>query len=120
MNLLLALVLTAVVLYQGAEVPLYEDQPPVVGVVTAGSPAAKADIQPGDRIVARRRIARSTPGNSSSSPSDRGANRETRSISLRDGQRSTRSDAADAPWARAVRDRRHRRRCRTCTRTCES
>ncbi len=52
MNLLLALVLTAIVLYQGAEVPAYEDQPVVVGAVTEGSPAQKADIRPGDRIVA--------------------------------------------------------------------
>ena len=51
MNLLLAVVLTAVVLFQGAEVPVFDDQPPVVGVVGVGSPAAKADIQPGDRIV---------------------------------------------------------------------
>ena len=51
MNLLLAVVLMAVVLFQGAEVPVFEDQPPVVGVVTAGSPAEKADIRPGDRIV---------------------------------------------------------------------
>src|SRR5260370_10431111 len=51
MNLFLALVLTAVVLYQGADVPAYEDQPPVVGAVAAGSPAAKSDIQPGDLIL---------------------------------------------------------------------
>jgi regulator of sigma E protease len=51
MNLLLAFVLLAVVLYQGAEVGSYEDQPVVVGSVAAGSPAAKADIIPGDRIV---------------------------------------------------------------------
>jgi regulator of sigma E protease len=51
MNLALALILTAVVLYQGAEVPVYQDQPPVVGVVTPDSPAAKADIRPGDRIL---------------------------------------------------------------------
>jgi regulator of sigma E protease len=51
MNLLLAVVLTAVVLYQGVEHGSYEDQPIVVGVVTEGSPAAKADIRPGDRIV---------------------------------------------------------------------
>ena len=52
MNIALAIVLTTVVLYQGAEVPAYEDQPPVVGVVQADSPAAKAGIQRGDRIVA--------------------------------------------------------------------
>ena len=51
MNLLLAFVLTAVVLYQGAEVGSYEDQPVVVGSVAVGSPAAAADIVPGDRIV---------------------------------------------------------------------
>src|SRR6266550_6960462 len=51
MNLLLAVVLLAVVLYQGADVPAFEDQPPIVGVVAAGSPAEKSDIQPGDRII---------------------------------------------------------------------
>jgi regulator of sigma E protease len=51
MNLLLAVVLTAVVLYQGVERGSYEEQPVVVGVVTEGSVAAKADIRPGDRIV---------------------------------------------------------------------
>ena len=52
MNLLLALVVTAVVLYQGAEKAAYEDQPVVVGSVVADSVAAKAGIQKGDRIVA--------------------------------------------------------------------
>jgi regulator of sigma E protease len=51
MNLLLALVVTAFVLYRGAEVPAYQDMPPVVGTVMTGSPAAKVDLQPGDRIV---------------------------------------------------------------------
>ena len=51
MNLLLAVILTAVVLYQGVETASYEDQPVVVGVVTAGSAAAGADIRPGDKIV---------------------------------------------------------------------
>jgi regulator of sigma E protease len=51
MNLLLAVVLTAAVLYQGAEVPVFEDQAPVVGVVAANSPAAKNDIRAGDRIL---------------------------------------------------------------------
>jgi regulator of sigma E protease len=52
MNLALALVLTAVVLYRGAEVPVYEDEPPVVGVLIAGSAAEMAGIRPGDRILA--------------------------------------------------------------------
>jgi regulator of sigma E protease len=51
MNIALALVLSAIVLYQGVEKGAYEDQPPVVGVVTAGSVAERADIKPGDRIV---------------------------------------------------------------------
>jgi regulator of sigma E protease len=51
MNILLAVVLTAVVLYQGAELPAFQDQPPVVGAVAEGSPASKADIRPGDRII---------------------------------------------------------------------
>ena len=51
MNLLLAVVLLAVVLYRGAEVPAFDDQPPVVGAVTTGSPAEKADIRPGDLIT---------------------------------------------------------------------
>jgi regulator of sigma E protease len=52
MNLALAVVLTGVVLYQGAERYAYEDKPVVVGVVMAGSPAARAGIRPGDRVVA--------------------------------------------------------------------
>ena len=51
MNLLLAVLLTAVVLYQGAQVPSFEDQPPVVGAVAMGSPAESADITVGDRIL---------------------------------------------------------------------
>ena len=51
MNLLLALILTAVVLHQGAETPAFLDQPPIVGDVLPDSPAARSDIRPGDRIV---------------------------------------------------------------------
>ena len=51
MNLLLAVLLWTVVLYQGVEKGSYEDQPVVVGAVAADSVAAKADIRPGDRIV---------------------------------------------------------------------
>jgi regulator of sigma E protease len=51
MNLILAVVLLAVVLYRGAEVAAFEDQPPVVGAVVAGSPAEKAGVRPGDRVV---------------------------------------------------------------------
>jgi regulator of sigma E protease len=51
MNLLLAVFVLAFVLYRGADVPAYQDQPPVVGTVMPDSPAAQADLQPGDRIL---------------------------------------------------------------------
>jgi regulator of sigma E protease len=51
MNLLLAVLLTAVVLHQGIDKEAYEDQPVVVGVIAEGSVAAKAGIHAGDRIV---------------------------------------------------------------------
>ena len=52
MNILLAFVLTTVVLYRGGQVPAYQDDPPVVGAIEAGSPAAAAGIEPGDLILA--------------------------------------------------------------------
>jgi regulator of sigma E protease len=51
MNIVLAIVVMAIVLAQGAEVPAYEDQPPVVGAVKMNSAAARAGIVPGDRIL---------------------------------------------------------------------
>src|SRR5919197_1475783 len=51
MNILLAFVLSAVVLAQGAEMAAYQDQPPGVAAVTPGSPADKVGIKPGDRIL---------------------------------------------------------------------
>src|SRR5919108_3811302 len=44
MNILLAVVVMAVVLAQGAEIPAYHDAPPVVGAVKAGSAAERAGI----------------------------------------------------------------------------
>jgi regulator of sigma E protease len=51
MNLALAVVVMALVLYQGAPVPAYESQPVEVGTVMVDSVAARADIRPGDRIL---------------------------------------------------------------------
>jgi len=51
MNLALAVVVMAVVLYQGAQVPAFEDQPVIIGGFTATSVAPAAGIQVGDRIV---------------------------------------------------------------------
>src|SRR6266850_5875347 len=52
MNLLLAVVVMAVVLYQGAPRPLFERQTVVIGAFAEGSPAARAGLAVGDRIVA--------------------------------------------------------------------
>jgi regulator of sigma E protease len=51
MNIGLAVVLLAFVLYQGADVPAYRDMPPVIGSLVAASPAERAGLKPGDRIV---------------------------------------------------------------------
>jgi regulator of sigma E protease len=51
MNIILAVVLLAVVLMQGADVLAYLDRPAVVGAVQAGSPAERAGIRPGDLIT---------------------------------------------------------------------
>ena len=50
MNILLAFVVMAVVLYQGADVPAYEEQPPIVGYVMEASPAEQSGIRVGDLI----------------------------------------------------------------------
>jgi regulator of sigma E protease len=52
MNIILAVVVTAYVLAaQGVRVPLYVDQPALIGSVVTGSPAERAGLMPGDRIV---------------------------------------------------------------------
>src|SRR5215471_501070 len=52
MNIVLAVVVMAIVLGQGAEVPAYHDAPPVVGMVTPDGAAARAGIRPGDVFTA--------------------------------------------------------------------
>src|SRR5262249_42742396 len=52
MNILLAVVVTAFVLgYQGVRVPAYLDEPAVVGSIASGSPAEKAGLVSGDRVI---------------------------------------------------------------------
>ena len=51
MNILLAWVVLAGVLAQGADVPLADSSAPVVGTVVEDSPAAAAGLRPGDRIL---------------------------------------------------------------------
>jgi regulator of sigma E protease len=52
MNLVLALVVMALVLYQGAPVPAFDTEPVVIGSFDEQSPAKNAGLQPGDHIVA--------------------------------------------------------------------
>jgi regulator of sigma E protease len=51
MNILLAMFLLAGIYMVHYEFPTYKDDPAVVGYVKADSPAAKAGIQPGDKIT---------------------------------------------------------------------
>ena len=51
MNFLLAIIVMTFVLYQGADRPAFEEEPPIVGAVTVGSAAEGEGIQIGDRIV---------------------------------------------------------------------
>jgi regulator of sigma E protease len=52
MNIVLAFVLIAAVNMAGVTAPEYLDQAPVIGWIEAGSPAAKADLQVDDEILA--------------------------------------------------------------------
>jgi regulator of sigma E protease len=52
MNLALAIIVMALVLYQGAQVPLYEERPTVVSAFSDTSPAKQAGLQIGDGIIA--------------------------------------------------------------------
>jgi regulator of sigma E protease len=51
MNLAFAVIVMSLVLYQGAQLPAYEDHPVVIGSFSDNSPAAAAGLQPGDRIM---------------------------------------------------------------------
>jgi regulator of sigma E protease len=51
MNILLAVVVLAIVLAQGAEVPAFEDKSPLLGAVERGSVAERAGLQKGDRLL---------------------------------------------------------------------
>ena len=51
MNLVLAVVVMAVVLYQGAQVPLFEHQSVVIGSFTEKSVGQQAGLKVGDHVV---------------------------------------------------------------------
>ena len=51
MNLILAVIVLAAVLMQGANAPAYMSKPATIGVVQPGSPAEKAGVRPGDVVT---------------------------------------------------------------------
>mgnify|MGYP001479429392 CR=1 FL=1 len=51
MNIILAIIVMTFVLYQGAEVPAYEQHAPVIATVSPDSPAERAGIEVGDLIL---------------------------------------------------------------------
>ena len=51
MNLILAVIVLAAVLMQGANAPAYMNKPATIGVVQPGSPAEKAGVRPGDVVT---------------------------------------------------------------------
>ncbi len=90
MNILLALLLTALVLYQGVEKGSYEDQPPVVGVVPPDRRPRAPTSEWAIAMVSGGGTTASATGISSSSRSDRGPNREVSVTFLRNGMEVTR------------------------------
>jgi regulator of sigma E protease len=51
MNILLAFIVMAAVLYRGAQLPVYEQQPVVIGTFAPNSVAERAGLKVGDRII---------------------------------------------------------------------
>ncbi len=51
MNIVLAIAIMSFINMVGISVPVYQNQAPVIGWIEPGSPAAKADLQPGDWIL---------------------------------------------------------------------
>ena len=85
MNLILAVVVLALVLAQGAEVPAYQDGPPEVGAVTPQGPADRAGMRAGDRVLTVAGEEVNTWGDFAMAVGTR-ANRDISLTLLRDGQ----------------------------------
>ena len=115
MNILLAVVVLAVVLAQGAEVPAYLDEPPVVGAVAAGSPRRRSGIRAGDRILTVDGDEVDTWDDLQIAIGTR-PNRDVAVTLLRDGQTRCRSTCGPSAEG-TVRDRRHRRAARYAIRS---
>jgi regulator of sigma E protease len=60
MNILLAIVVAAIVLSRGADIPLYRSGPPVIGSVETGKPAETAGLRVGDLVVSMDGVPMST------------------------------------------------------------
>ncbi len=126
MNIALALIVTALVLYyNGADVPAFVREPVVVGAVEPDSPAAKAGIQPGRSDHRSRRRAGGQLGRirprdgdqgQSAGEADADPRREDHGAGDRAGRprqvrrRSDRNQAGDTPADRTRSCRRSRRR----------
>lgn len=95
MNLLLALVVMTFVIYQGATVPAFEQQAPIVGRVLPDSPARAAGIRPGDLILSVAGSEVSTWEQLQLRVLPR-ANRDIEIIVRRDGERQTLSVRPEA------------------------
>jgi regulator of sigma E protease len=86
MNLALAVIVMALVLYQGAKLPAFDDHSVVVGGFAAKSPAEAAGLQVGDRIISADDKELSTWKQFYMATATR-ANRTVRLVVERDGQR---------------------------------
>ena len=85
MNMLLALVLLTITLLRGADVPIFQSSPPVIGAVAPGSPAERTGLRAGDRIVRIGDRAVATWDDLDQAVMPR-ANRELEIVALRDGR----------------------------------
>jgi regulator of sigma E protease len=101
MNIILAVVVTAFVLgMQGVRVPVYADQPALLGSVVAGSPAEKAGLKAGDRIIKVAGDTIATWKDLDIAIGIRRPNRDLSVVAIRDGQSITTSvrPVAEGKW----------------------
>ena len=86
MNMILAVLLLTVVISRGVSEPTYGDAAPIVGAVGPDSPASKAGVKPGDRIVRIDDLDVQSWKELQQAIAPR-ANRDTELVVVRDGER---------------------------------